>query len=73
MLQCGSHLPGTHPHFYLLLIIYSVYVSNNLLLKCKCFCRQSTIEHRYLEHGYEEILINRRKNQIPPYCRLSLM
>ena len=73
MLQSGSHLPGTHPRFYLLLIIYSVYVSNNLLLKCSCFCRQFTIEHRYLEPVYVEILINRRTHQIPQYCRLSLM
>ena len=71
MLQSGSQLPGTHPHFDLLLIIYSTYVCNNLLLKCSCFCRQSTIEHRYLEPVYVEILINRRKNQIPPYCRIS--
>ena len=43
------------------------------MLKCSCFCKQSTIEHRYLEPVYVEILINRRKNQIPSYCRLSLM
>ena len=56
MLQSGSHLPGTHPHFDLLLIIYSVYVCNNLLLKCSCFCRQFTIEHCFLEPGYVETL-----------------
>ena len=71
MLQSGRHLPGTHPRFYLLTITYSVYVCNNSMLKCSCFCRQSTIEHRHLEPV--EILINRRKNQTPPYCRLSLM
>ena len=73
MLQSGRHLPGTHPRFYLITITYSVYVRNNLVLKCSCFCRQSTIEHRYIEPVYVEILINRRKNQIPSYCRLSLM
>ena len=52
MLQGGSHLPGTHPHFDLLLIIYSVYVCNNLLLKCKCFCQQFTIKHCFLEPVY---------------------
>ena len=73
MLQSERHLRDTHPRFYLLTITYSVYACNNLMLKCSCFRRQSTIEHCYLEPVYVEILINRRKNQIPSYCRLSLM
>ena len=73
MLQSERHLRDTHPRFYLLTITYSVYACNNLMLKCSCFRRQSTIEHCYLEPVYVEILINRRKNQIPPYCCLSLM
>ena len=69
MLQCGSHLPDTHSHFDLLLIFYSVYVCNNLLLKCKCF----------LSRIYNKTLFSRTcicrdfKNMVPSYCRLSLM
>jgi hypothetical protein len=45
MLQSERHLRDTHPRFYLLTITYSVYACNNLMLKCSCFRRQSTIEH----------------------------
>jgi hypothetical protein len=72
MLQSERHLRDTHPRFYLLTITYSVYVCNNLMLKCSCFCRQSTIEHRYLEPVYVEILINRRCDDDAEYNEFSI-